>query len=248
MTRALPLVLMLLLAPALVSAAAPPAITSPCAPVPDAAGVDTTCAPIRPGARMANGCTLNFVLTDGERLYIGTAAHCVAFPMDLRVADAAGDFGDLAWRGSANDAALFRIDVEDESRVSPTMSRFGGPTSSEPKEPTYGEIVMHYGHGASAGTREETRARAGPVVFPNDDPLAEYPQFVYVSNADGGDSGSPVVLATGEAAGILVAAGPVLGYAPALLFATPMTRAIAEAEAALGVELTIVPGAPLVDA
>ena len=36
------------------------------------------CPGLRPGARLSNGCTMNFVFTDGTNLYIGTAGHCTS--------------------------------------------------------------------------------------------------------------------------------------------------------------------------
>ena len=236
---------------ALPLAPAEPVVVSPCVPEPASLDpVDNTCAPIRPGARMANGCTLNFVVTDGTDLYIGTAGHCASLGDALMVDGAPGVHGSLVFDSTTRDAAFFRIDAGSRGLVDPTMSRFAGPT----KGPTgvnvrgalVGELVYHYGHGVSAGSMEETRARAGPVVLGSDNPIGALRsnQFLFVSSANGGDSGSPVRLATGEAAGILVAAGPVLGYNPAVLFAVPFDRAMQELGVALGTTMTLVEGRP----
>lgn len=243
------LLLLVLMVPLALPSAPGATLVSPCVPEPLSLDpVDNACAPIRPGARMANGCTLNFVVTDGTDLYIGTAGHCANLGDALMVDGAAGVHGVAAFDSARMDAAFFRIDAGSRGLVDPTMSRFAGPTTGPTgvnvRDPLVGELVYHYGHGVSAGSMEETRARAGPVVFPaNDiDPEVAYPQFLFVSSANGGDSGSPVRLASGEAAGILVAAGPVLGYNPALLFATPFADAMEDLALALGRPVTLVEG------
>lgn len=244
-----PFVAVLALMLAVPLAPAEPLVVSPCAPEPASLDpLDTSCAPIRPGARMANGCTLNFVVTDGSDLYVGTAGHCASLGDPLVVAGAPGAHGSVVFDAARRDYAFFRIDPASHGLVDPTMSRFAGPTrgptGANVRDPLAGEMVYHYGHGVSAGSMEETRARAGPVVLMADNPVGalRIAQFVFVSNANGGDSGSPVRLATGEAAGILVAAGPVLGYNPAVLIAEPFSDAMADLAAALGRPVRLVEG------
>lgn len=249
MLRPLALALALLALPLALPAAPAATVVSPCAPEPFSLdALDTTCAPIRPGARMANGCTLNFVVTDGTDLYIGTAGHCATLGDPLTVSGASGVHGSIVFDSARRDYAFFRVDAGSHGLVDATMSRFAGPTKGPTgvnvRDPLVGELVYHYGHGVSAGSMEETRARAGPVVLMTDNPIGalRIPQFVFVSNANGGDSGSPVRLASGEAAGILVAAGPVLGYAPAILIAEPFTDAMTDLATALGKPVFLVEG------
>ena len=214
-------------------------------------GLAITCPPaIRPGARMTSpaGCTMNFVVTDGIDHFIGTAAHCVA-PDDIVHVAGVGRIGRVALEGPNGDWAFVRIDADKLGLVDPTMCRFGGPHAGldgkTVREPLPGDVLLHYGHGWVAGSQEPTRGRAAATVLP----WAFYGhEFVFLGSAAGGDSGSPVRFATGEAAGILVgilAPGPDVTQAAAVVtVATKFGHAMADLSAFLGREVTVVLGEP----
>ncbi len=178
---------------------------------------------IRPGAK-ANGCTLNFVMTDATDLYIGTAGHCGGVGKRWSMAGIGG-FGTTIFRefdGSnllaMRDWGLILIDREDHGHVNPTMYRFGGPWTPvdgvESRAPIPGDGVVLYGNGAGFGQEDAGKARASAVGV-----LLGDTAFGYAGTVGGGDSGSPVRFATGEPAGIAVAGGitqtgDMRGYVP----------------------------------
>ena len=225
-------------------ATAAPLLVAPCSVLPGELA-DTSCAPIGPGARMTapGGCTLNFVVTDGTELYIGTAGHCVGLGSRVSVAGRA-DIGTTILDGARGDWAFIRIDPEDRAFVDPTMRGWGGPSAV--RAPMTGEVVLHYGWGASLGQIDATRARAGEVLVGI--PGSTSSTVIYAGAVDGGDSGSPVMTATGEAGGIAVAtifAGP----APVpVTFASRFDLAMDELGDALGRPVTLVEGRAFVAA
>jgi hypothetical protein len=196
-----------------------PAVTWSCddvalAPAGEAA-YDNSCpagGAIRPGVR-SGGCTLSWVLTDGTDLYITTAGHCGGVGTAFSVAGV-GTIGSVVYQEAnfdftnLRDWAFIRIDPAVASFVDPTMVHYGGPFGAgalaglDPvRPPVPGDGVLHYGHGYGMGQEDGTKARAGVVaaVLPT--------AFAYPGEVGGGDSGSPVRFATGEAAGIAVAGG-----------------------------------------
>ncbi|MDX1611768.1 MAG: hypothetical protein R3185_05320 [Candidatus Thermoplasmatota archaeon] len=171
---------------------------------------------IRPGTR-AGGCTLAFVVTDGTELYIATAGHCVEIGERLTVPGIEGELGTVVAKGRskscADDWAFYRLDPEHRPLVLPTMARWAGPQAPVPgtspvREPLPGEAVLHYGHGQGLGEEETTRGRAG-IALPRDGAIS-WPNatFPFAGSIGPGDSGSPVRLSTGEAAGIVVCQAP----------------------------------------
>ncbi|HET6403519.1 MAG TPA: hypothetical protein VFH78_02635 [Candidatus Thermoplasmatota archaeon] len=221
-------------------------VASPCTPHAGAV-IDTSCAVIYPGAKALTPigqCTLNFVVTDGVELYVGTAGHCVRGVGD-RVRVPGVVFGTVVQSayGGGRDWAFVRVDPEDRHLVDPTLATWGGPRGAREAMP--GEVVVHHGWGASLGQVDETRGRAGVVVAP------VHRGFIYAGSVDSGDSGSPVMLATGEAAGIAVATifiplpEPARNPVP-VTWATSFPDAMADLEAALGKPVSVVQGRPLV--
>lgn len=215
---------------------------------------DLTCpAAIRPGAA-SNSCTLNFVVTDGEKLYIGGAGHCAGLGKRLRVAGVPGEVGTAVHRaccGLAGDWVFFEIDPEDEASVDPTMCRYGGPVAGAlgaSRMPIPGELALHYGHGRGHGQTTETKGRVGAAVVPL--PVLG-PVFGYVGSVGVGDSGSPVRAASGEAIGIAVAAlAPqgTIGYEYyGLVVASNFQDALDSLAADLGRDVWVVEGDPLPD-
>lgn len=187
-------------------------------PTADAADCDsdlTDCeGPIRPGARMTApvGCTLNFVVTDGDDLYIGTAGHCV--DEGDRVAVNGDEIGTVVYAGAfalgVIDAAFIQIDEDHEMDVDPTMKGWGGPvadvTGQAVEDPVPGETVYYYGHGVGIDDRSRHGEAATPAV-PDEapqPPFLEY-EFTFAGWIDHGDSGGPIVTTTGQAAGIISA-------------------------------------------
>lgn len=189
---------------------------------------DNTCSSggaIRPGVR-SGGCTLSWVLTDGTDLYITTAGHCGGVGASFSVAGV-GAIGSVVYQEAnfdftnPRDWAFIRIDPAVASFVDPTMVHWGGPFGAgsaaglDPvRPPVPGDGVLQYGHGYGMGQEEGTKARAGVVaaVLPT--------AFAYPGEVGGGDSGSPVRFASGEAAGIAVAGGGLVsgdnrGFVPA---------------------------------
>lgn len=234
-------VLALLVAP---FAAAAPLLRSPCSAVAPATLADTSCAPIHPGAGVyVSGafCTMNFVVTDGVELYVGTAGHCVSGTGGRARVAGGLSFGTVVLDGARGDWAFIRVDAEDRDKVDPTLAQWGGPTGI--RAPWFaGEVVFHYGHGASLGQVPETRGRAGDVLLAG----AESSSFLFAGSVDSGDSGSPVMLATGEAAGIAVATIFLEGVPVPVTFASRFDLAVDELSDALGKPVAIVSGAPLV--
>lgn len=168
---------------------------------------------VRPGAR-ASGCTLNFLLSDGVDLYAATAGHCGGLGKTYHV-PGVGPIGQVVFRQfdsnllNLKDWALIRIDEEAAAKVNPTLYQWGGPVAGPVfgtvRVPVPGDSVYHYGHGRGFGEEDATRARAGIVAAP-----VGTTAFVWPGTVGPGDSGSPVRLGTGEAAGIAVIGGVII--------------------------------------
>jgi hypothetical protein len=201
-----------LLAVPLAAAVSAPTVRSPCNDwLPGTFVIDTSCGgPIHPGARMQNGCTLNWVVTDGVDLYVGTAGHCASFAApDLYVAGVDGSVGTLAYRGQdvgGNDTAYFRIAPSAWSLVDPTLQQWGGPASG-PSAPDHGSPVpgqplVTYGWGVATAGTPELRGRLGVTAYawPTDHNV-----YFVSEGVSGGDSGSPIATLDGQAVGHVVA-------------------------------------------
>lgn len=243
---ALILLLALLLLPA--QGAALPGAGPPC---PEA---ELDCAPIRPGARLVApyDCTLNFVFRDGEgRLYVGTAGHCTDHVGQRVSARGAPDMGEVVYRRAPGhaDFALLRIDVEDERLVSPRVCGVGGPTDAAPDVVANGTQAHVYGQAYGVREAGAARGRDGVLTDWRDDVW----KGLFASST--GDSGAPVLLATGEAAGHLTMLQGGFAVFPARPpttwfpnFAGPrLSHAMATAEAATGLDLELMT-APLATA
>ena len=122
-----------------------------------------------------NGCTMNFVFTDGTSSYIGTAGHCVAGgkrviaqvasrvdPTDTVIVTLASIGTAVAsWNnGIGKDFALVKIDPG--FKVVPGVAGGFGPTGVFCGDPL-GQPVMHYGHGYIFFV-EQGNAKFGEVV------------------------------------------------------------------------------------
>jgi hypothetical protein len=163
---------------------------------------------IRPGARMVwpAGCTLGFVFGTGADLSIGTAGHCAKLGEDVVIVSAPGvllDIGTVVRSvadGIGNDFALIRLRPALHRYVAASVAYVGGPTG--PTTPRPGDSVLHVGHGLVVGYGGTPRA--GVVTY------RDRTGFGWRGAAALGDSGSPVRLVDGRAAGGLthVIAGP----------------------------------------
>jgi hypothetical protein len=182
------------------------------------------------------GCTMNFVFTDGNSYYIGTAGHCVSGgrkviaqiatrvdPTDTVIATLA-EIGTVAksWnQGIGKDFALVKINPG--FKVVPGVAGALGPTGVLCLDPV-GQPVMHYGHGYIFFV-EQGYAKFGEVipdltlVFKFTTPNG----FNWVGYGLPGDSGSEVMNDAGLAVGDLTHGIGVAGVpVPGLNFGTDM--------------------------
>lgn len=236
--------LMAVLALVLVLPLVPPAASVarlPCSFAPSVEPVlDASCLPpIHPGARMANGCTLNWVVTDGSDLFVGTARHCTgALGEALFVSGVASPVGVLVFRGTL-DSAFYRVDAEDRGLVSGTMAGWAGPSGVPPLGPHPGQTVLQYGWGVATQDQPAARGRVGEVVFAQ----LNGSTFLYAGQVTGGDSGSPVRLASGEALGHVIAAVAPSGQ-PTVVVGVTLRSEMLALGASLGRPVTLVDGEP----
>lgn len=199
-------------------------------------------------------CTINFLWagTDGAT-YFGTAGHCAAavgFGLSVRgVPVTAAQVVFTITEGVGRDFALARVLPGAQAYVEPSMCFWGGPTGLYDRQATIdppGQVgglgtdvepfpIHHYGFGVGYGSQPWTRARTawGALAGPWD--------ITLVTTAANGDSGSPVILATGEALGHITHGVPgALGWSAGPLIRGMRTSAAVElAEEALGVQLTL---------
>jgi hypothetical protein len=186
--------------------AAPAALRAFAVPLPgepwdetDAVTPGEACGGLRPGAPLSNGCTMNFVFTDGASLYIGTAGHCTGSIGQRMSAPGVGAFGSVVYRldgGIGNDFGLIRVDADKVAQVNPQLCVWGGPTGAEAVGGA-GNVLLHYGWGFVTSASPVTRARAHAASAWDAD-SAEWWGF-----GSPGDSGSPLVDHDGNAYAIL---------------------------------------------
>ncbi|MGH3517097.1 MAG: hypothetical protein ACRDQ7_06690 [Haloechinothrix sp.] len=183
---------------------------------------------IRPGSWIISpsGCTANFVFGSPGNYSIGTAGHCTEVGDEVTVIAAPGLLMNIGTtvrsvdNGVGDDFALIDIYPEMQEYVNPSMAYFGGPTAVG--SPQFGDLVEHAGHGLVIGTGGTPRA--GIVVYRGEGDSANSDAFAWDGAASPGDSGSPVRLVSGEAAGDLthlVVGGP---YVPGVIAGTSMER------------------------
>ena len=186
---------------------------------------------IRPGSWMLfpAGCTLNFVFGSPGSYAIGTAGHCTSVGEEVTIVAAPGVLMNIGTTVKSvnndvgDDFALISIRPEMQQHVRPSMAHFGGPTGAG--DPQFGDIVQHSGHGLVLGTGGTPRA--GAVVYRGPGEHGGSDAFAWVGASTPGDSGSPVTLAGGLAAGDLthlVVGGP---YVPGDVAGTSIARMLA---------------------
>lgn len=197
---------------------------------------DLHCQGIRPGT-WADGCTANFVYTNGTSLFIGSAGHCFTEGDIVRLGNrsAAGDVVFAIDGGIGHDFALIEVRDAFEDRVSAEMCAFGGPVGGH-QGSLLGRAMVSDGHGRI-------------VAFPGDSILPPRPRagagvawgaasFTWTATMMAGDSGNPVATrGPSEAVGTHTHSLP---GPDAIAFGTRWDRGIDRAEDALGTELTLV--------
>ncbi|MGP3979699.1 hypothetical protein [Streptomyces sp. KR80] len=183
---------------------------------------------IRPGAWMIApaGCTMNFVFGQAPNYYIGTAGHCTEPGDEVTIFAAPGLLMNIGKtvksvdNGVGDDFALVEIRPEMAEHVNPSMTYFGGPTGQG--SPESGDIVEHAGHGLVIGTGGTPRAGVVAYRGPGDERRSD--AFSWAGAASPGDSGSPVRLADGTAAGDLTHLVVGEPYAPGAVAGTSIER------------------------
>jgi hypothetical protein len=199
---------------------------------------------IRPGSWMLfpAGCTLNFVFGSPGSYAIGTAGHCTNVGEEVTIVAAPGVLMNIGTttRSVNNDVgddfALISIRPEMQEHVRPSMAYFGGPTGAG--DPQFGDVVQHTGHGLVIGTGGTPRA--GAVVYRGPGENAGSDAIAWVGASAPGDSGGPVTLLGGAAAGNLthlVVGGP---YVPGDVAGTSISRILSIA----GMPLATAPAVP----
>lgn len=159
-------------------------------------------ATVRPGVKIAGGCTSNFVFSspDNRTLYLGTAGHCVA---DVGEGDSVpirgGEVeGTLAFASSEDGLDFALVELPDDARgtVHPSVLELGGP-SGLAETVQQGERVFVFGNSPyrDPTPADELDAREGYAVE-GTDRTTEYHLY---NPTIGGDSGSPVLTVDGRA-------------------------------------------------
>lgn len=158
------------------------------------------CPGIRPGAPISTpvgGCTMAWILTDGQDLYGATAGHCarVGDTIDLRGGPAIGRMVYSQDQPIGEDFGVFRIFDGVRDMVDPEMCAWGGPSGTFTGDGS--RVVRHFGFGIGPGTLPWTRARSGALTHFND------AAFGFAGWVMPGDSGSPARLGDGQALGVI---------------------------------------------
>ncbi len=152
------------------------------------------------------GCTANFIFTDGASYYVGTAGHCsnragdtVTMQVDPTTL---ADVGTVAKRTNhpagdgvpGDDFTLIKLDpaVVAAWGVNPAIPVVGGPNGVY--DGCGPEAVLHYGHGYVAAVAQgKPEGGLATSWFEN--------SYGWTGFGAPGDSGSPVVTSSGQAAG-----------------------------------------------
>lgn len=179
--------------------------------------------PIQPGGRLLTYdervCTFNAVYRDAAgATYIGTGGHCVSHVGQRVGVPHHPEVGTVVYRKWTLDMdhALILIDPEDLHLVSPRMRHFGGPTGIA-RDVAPGTPVLHHGYGMTYDGAEPTGTRGGVLLWVGDgttppplgepdslqDHLTKRGWYSALQPSSGGDSGSMILTASGEALGTL---------------------------------------------
>lgn len=207
---------------------------------------------IRPGAHMTSpvGCTFSWIFRDqAGTFYQTTAGHCTSLGQRVS-AQGVGAFGTTIFStgngGQGKDISMIRIDADKAHLVNPTLCHWGGPSgiATPPVEPGEENVMLHYGWG-TAFSSQPTRARVGIVEQAGESSGWFSDGSVRMIGAtDGGDSGSPMMLANGLAAGVHTHRNGPMTYFGSKI-ATRLDVWIPRIESALAVDLQLVEGLPV---
>jgi len=190
-------------------------------------------ATVHPGVQVFTDgaqCTSNFVFGEGERVYLGQAAHCsgtggatetdgcssgshpIGTPVEVTGASRPGTLAYSSWRTMAangetnpnacafNDFALIRIDPADVPRVNPSVPGFGGPTGVGTVKGT-GATVYSYGNSSLRAGVTQLSPKQG-VVIQNEGNGWSHTVLTATPGIPG-DSGSGFLNGSGAAIGTL---------------------------------------------
>lgn len=177
-------------------------------------------------------CTANFIFTNGTDVLIGQAAHCtgnaqatstngceqdpepqpIGTEVQIEGATQPGTLIYSSWNTmlasgegdeatcSFNDFALVKIDPADIGRVNPSLPAWGGPAGTGTS--AVGEQVYAYGNSGLRFGVNELNPKTGMTV--NVHPSGWSYDVYTATPGIPGDSGSPVLNASGAALGVLV--------------------------------------------
>ncbi|MGH2947633.1 MAG: hypothetical protein ACRDPC_15515 [Solirubrobacteraceae bacterium] len=177
------------------------------------------------------GCTANFIFADGSSQYVGTARHCVdnrgqevTMQVDTTTLAVVGTVSHMTSGDGepGNDWALVRIDpaVAAKWGVSPAVPVVGGPNGIFTGCDV--QTVKYYGHGYGVAVAQG-KPEFGLATNWHDD------GYGWTGFGAPGDSGSPVLVADGRAAGnfthLIVDIG---SYPGSNLAGMRITRALAQ--------------------
>ena len=190
-------------------------------------------ATVHPGVQVFTDgaqCTSNFVFGEGERVYLGQAAHCsgtggatetdgcssgshpIGTPVEVTGASRPGTLAYSSWRTMVangetnsnacafNDFALIRIDPADVSKVNPSVPGFGGPTGVGTVKGT-GATVYSYGNSSLRAGVTQLSPKQG-VVIQNEGNGWSHTVLTATPGIPG-DSGSGFLNGSGAAIGTL---------------------------------------------
>jgi hypothetical protein len=137
---------------------------------------------------------------------------------------------------SGNDLALVAIHPADRPDVHPAVQGFGGPTGlASPSDVGLGDRVEWYGNTALTPSSEATNRHEGSVVTSTEWDFQAYSATPGMP----GDSGSGIMLADGQAAGILYAVNT---FYPGANSITHLQPALSFAEENADVDVELVTG------
>jgi len=153
---------------------------------------------LQPGSAITDGsagCTLNWIYDGGGNTYGGAAAHCfslgtrVFLTDSLLIGSTNVPFGTVAYRSSALDFELIKIDANCACTVSAAMAGHPNIPSgvSTTNTAAVGDVIQFSGHGiATDATAPTQQDRVGVLGF--NDGTQHYTYGV----VSPGDSGGPV--------------------------------------------------------
>ena len=235
-------------------------VTAPGAAEAQPSWTDVAEATIRPGSELVTEgggqCTANFVFTEGDRVLIGSAAHCTGtgaatdvngcdagtLPLGTRVsvegADHPATLTYSSWeamqrRGETdanacmfNDFALLELDARDHDKVNPTVPHWGGPVALS-EGTAVGDRVFSYGNSSLRQGLDLLKPKTGLSLGQASDGWT-HPVYT-VTPGIPGDSGSAFLDAQGAAMGVV----STLALAPLPLSngVSDLPRALAYAQA-----------------